>query len=103
MSRTPATEQPAGGPPTAPSTAEGLADWLRIKIADLIGVEPSDIDPHAPLLDYGLESRQALILLGDVEDLLDRKLPATMAWDYPTIADLAAFIAARLKESSTGE
>ena len=51
------------------------------------------LDPSAPLTDYGLASIQAVSLVGDLEEWLGRKLPATLLWDYPTLDAIAAELA----------
>jgi len=40
-----------------------------------------------------LDSVAAVGLAGELEDWLDVELPATILWDYPTIAALAEYLA----------
>ena len=54
--------------------------WLLVKCAEALGIPPESLDPSAPLSDYGLGSMQAVNLVGDLEEWLGRKLPATLLW-----------------------
>jgi acyl transferase domain-containing protein/thioesterase domain-containing protein len=71
-------------------TAEELAHWLVVEVAEICELDPAAIDPRKPLDEYGLSSRDAVELSGGLEDLLDRSLPATLLWEHPTIEQLAA-------------
>lgn len=66
-----------------------LVAWLREAIADVLDLEPEAIDPDRPLTELGLSSRDAVGLVGDLEDHLDRDLDATLVWKTPTITLLA--------------
>jgi len=54
------------------------------------------------LFEVGLDSVAALGLIGDIEARFDLRLPPTVAFDHPTIADLAAHLGERL-EAAHGE
>lgn len=66
-----------------------LVAWLRDAIADVLDLEPDAVDPDRPLTELGLSSRDAVGLVGDLEDHLDRDLDATLVWKTPTITLLA--------------
>jgi phthiocerol/phenolphthiocerol synthesis type-I polyketide synthase D len=67
--------------------------WLVEKIAEELGVDASTIDTTVELSKLGLDSAQAVVLSGDLGRFLGVKLAATLVWDYPTIAELAAHVA----------
>ena len=71
--------------------------WLVTKIAELAGLAPDDIDICQPFTNYGLNSAEAVVLAGDLGDMLDVSLSATLAWDYPTISLLAQSLVERLE------
>jgi polyketide synthase 12/myxalamid-type polyketide synthase MxaB len=54
------------------------------------------IDPERPLNELGLDSMMAVELRDAVGSALGLSLPATTLLDYPTVASLAAHLAARL-------
>ncbi|MBJ7329825.1 MAG: type I polyketide synthase, partial [Solirubrobacteraceae bacterium] len=66
-----------------------LIAWLQQAVADAVGAEPAAIDPDRPLTELGLASRDAVALVADLEDHLDRELDATLVWTTPTITLLA--------------
>ena len=76
-----------------PPSAEEIQAWLVQKVAGQLGFATEEMQIHEPLADYGLDSRAALSLSGELEDWLGRKLSPTLVWDYPTIAELAAYLA----------
>lgn len=67
-------------------------DTLRQTVARVLGIGADDIDRDRPLAEYGLESRQALSLVIRLESKLNRMLPRTLPWNYPTIASLASYL-----------
>lgn len=66
-----------------------LVAWLREAIADVLDLDADAIDPDRPLTELGLSSRDAVGLVGDLEDHLDRDLDATLVWKTPTITLIA--------------
>lgn len=73
---------------TVPETAE-IEGRLRAELASSVGLDAAQIDVHAPMFDYGLDSLSAITLLSDVETWLGMEVPATLVWDHATIAELA--------------
>lgn len=76
-----------------PLTAEEIQLWLVSKVAELVAVDPDEIDIAEPFARFGLDSIAAAGLTGDLEDWLNRRLPPTLVWDYPTIELLAQHLA----------
>ncbi|OKH25124.1 beta-ketoacyl synthase, partial [Hydrococcus rivularis NIES-593] len=66
--------------------------WLVSNIAQRLGISPQEIDVREPFASYGLDSVQAVRLSAELEDWLGRKLSPTLAYDYPSIATLAAYL-----------
>jgi acyl carrier protein len=81
------------GEATRRVTVGEIRAWLVVQLAELLGVSADEIDVRQPFRDYGLDSAEGVILAGDLEDWLGRELPATLAWDYPTIEALASHLA----------
>ncbi len=73
--------------------ADAIEAWLLEHLADALGLDAQDIDPEQPFETYGLKSRDALALHERLEQTLDRKLPTTLAWEYPTPGALAVHLA----------
>ena len=69
-----------------------LREWLRNWIANATGQPAGSITDDRPMEEFGLASRDAVALSGDIEDLLGVTLTATVAYQHPTIASLATRI-----------
>ncbi|MGC0366906.1 polyketide synthase 13 [Rhodococcus sp. 27YEA15] len=69
-----------------------LRDWLRNWIAEATGQPVSTITDDRPLEEFGLASRDAVALSGEIEDLLGVTLNATVVYQHPTIDSLATLI-----------
>jgi acyl carrier protein len=80
----------------APSEAP-IQDWLIDRIAKSLEIDPTEIDIREPLASYGLSSVASLSLTGDLEEWLELRLDPTLAWDYPTIEELAKHLAEKVK------
>ncbi|MBP2326086.1 phthiocerol/phenolphthiocerol synthesis type-I polyketide synthase D [Kibdelosporangium banguiense] len=68
-------------------TAE-LRQRLAAAIARVCRLDPSEVDVDRPLIEYGLTSREAVQLAGELADVLDRDLPATLVWQHSSISAL---------------
>jgi amino acid adenylation domain-containing protein len=84
-------------------TASAIESWLVNRVAEALGVSPTDIDVREALASYGLDSVRAVSLSGDLEEWLDRRLSPTLVYDYPTIEALARHLAEPLPSASALE
>lgn len=69
-----------------------IQNWLKENIASRLGLTPSEIDIEQPFVNYGLDSVQAVRLTAELEDWLDYRLAPTLAYDYPNISTLSAYL-----------
>ncbi len=60
----------------------------------------AEIDPDRPLEEFGLASRDAVAIAGELEQLLGRALPATLVWEHPTINKLSVALAGGAAEDA---
>ena len=74
------------------SPKEAISNWLVNQLAEQLSLEPENIKVSEPLTRYGLDSIDAVTLVGDLEDWLDLELPSTLFWDYPTIDESAQYL-----------
>jgi acyl carrier protein len=74
------------------SNIETIQNWLVNQLADQLSLDPTTISVTEPLTRYGLDSIDAVTMVGDLEDWLDEELPSTLFWDHPTIAKSAQFL-----------
>ncbi|MDN3667762.1 SDR family NAD(P)-dependent oxidoreductase [Echinicola jeungdonensis] len=73
--------------------ARQIQDWLITQISKLLHVEPEEIELGEPFSSYGLTSRDAVMLSGDLEELLGHRLSPTLAYEYPSIIALSHYLA----------
>jgi 8-amino-7-oxononanoate synthase len=78
-----------------PQSEETIRTWLIFNLSELAEIEPQDIDIQQPFAYYGLDSRQAAILSGELQDWLGCRLPPTLVYDYPNIEVLARYLAGK--------
>jgi len=71
-----------------------LEAWMTAWIAGKADIDATVIDRNKLFTDFGLDSLLAVNLSGALEQLLARPLSPSIAWEYPTIAELAAYLAA---------
>ncbi|MGA5301846.1 SDR family NAD(P)-dependent oxidoreductase [Nucisporomicrobium flavum] len=72
---------------------EQLEDRILRELATRLHVDAGTLDPKRPIATYGLQSVDLIGLVGELERWSGRTLPATLAWEYPTVEALAAFLA----------
>jgi polyketide synthase 13 len=78
-------------PGTELSVAE-LQEWLRRWVAEATGQSIDKITVDRPMEEFGLASRDALALGGEIEELTGVVLNPTVVYQHPTIASLADVI-----------
>src|SRR3982751_6090326 len=75
------------------NSTEALHDWIRGWLARELKLAPEEIAADKTFVRYGMDSVHAMMLVGDLEEHLKRRLPPTLAWTYPTVEALAAHLA----------
>jgi acyl carrier protein len=79
--------------PTTSYETRSIERWVIDRVAFYLECPVGDVDPAVPLAETGIDSASAVGLCGDVEDHWQIDADPTLVFDYPTIADIAAFIA----------
>jgi acyl carrier protein/short-subunit dehydrogenase len=79
------------------SPASARRDRLQGVIEDVVrrtlDLRPSDeIDPEETFNDLGMDSLLAIELRNSLSTILERRLPSTLLFDYPTLRKLARFM-----------
>jgi acyl carrier protein len=70
-------------------TAEAIQTWLVTELATQMSLSADDIDIREPFESYGLNSSQALVVAGKLENWLGFKLSPVLLMYYPTIESLS--------------
>jgi acyl carrier protein len=71
---------------------EAVQTWLVNKLSEQLSLEPTTVSITEPLTRYGLDSIDAVTMVGELEDWLDLELPSTLFWDSPTIEKAAKYL-----------
>jgi phthiocerol/phenolphthiocerol synthesis type-I polyketide synthase D len=80
---------------------EDLRALLVRRAAARGGISEDHVDLDLPFQAYGFTSRDAVVLSGELEELLDRTLSPTVLWEHPTIRQLATHLAGDMHEPHT--
>jgi acyl carrier protein len=70
-----------------------LDAWIRDWISRELTLDLSQITPSQQFVAYGMDSLHAMMLVGDLEEYLGRRLSPTLAWSYPTVDSMGRFLA----------
>ncbi|MFW6359245.1 MAG: acyl carrier protein [Chroococcales cyanobacterium] len=81
-------------------SATEIQDWIVTYVADLLEIEPEEVDVTIPFDRYGLDSSVAVGLTGDLEDWLGREIEPTLLYYYPTIEAVVQYLSSQLNGNS---
>ncbi|HEU4768700.1 MAG TPA: beta-ketoacyl reductase, partial [Pyrinomonadaceae bacterium] len=71
-----------------------LREHICQQVAKILEFDSSFVlDPHQPLAEVGLDSLMAIELRNMLSTSIDRQLPPTLLFDYPTIESVYAYLA----------
>jgi phthiocerol/phenolphthiocerol synthesis type-I polyketide synthase B len=84
--------------PATPDEAR-LRDWLVTYLTTHVGCAPESIDFDASMADLGLGSRDAVVMSGELADLLGRTVSPVDFWQHPTVNGLIEFLSAPVAEA----
>ena len=79
--------------PESGATKSALAGWIQDWMSRNMKLESAGIAGDRTFVSYGMDSVHAMMLVGDLEDHLARRLSPTLAWDHPTLDALAEHLA----------
>jgi acyl carrier protein len=78
--------------------AERIEAWLLEWIVARLALDPADVARDRPFAEFGVDSLAAVELSHELEEQFEVPLPPIVAWNYPTPAALARYLA----EQTTG-
>ncbi|MEU3201996.1 MULTISPECIES: acyl carrier protein [unclassified Streptomyces] len=73
-------------------TDQAVQEWLVEKVAHKLGVPQSEVNPDQYFDEFDLDSTEALVLSGELENWLGFELETTALWYHPTINELSRYI-----------
>ena len=75
-----------------PTTVQQMRDWLRQWIAETTDLSTDEITDERSMEEFGLSSRDVVVLSGDLERLMGTTLDATVAYEFNSIAALSDYL-----------
>ncbi|MCW2559481.1 MAG: polyketide synthase family protein, partial [Mycobacterium sp.] len=84
---------------TAAFDEAALRHWLVDCLVMNLGCDPDDIDFEASMRDLGVGSGDAVVLSGELSELLGRPVSPVDFWQYPTVNALVGFLTGSEPES----
>ena len=78
------------------ATDKGEAEitaWCVAHVAKALGLPKEKIHPQTKFTRLGVDSAMAVYLVAELEEWLGRELAPEVAFEYPTIAELARHLA----------
>ena len=69
----------------SPMTEGGLRKWVRDYLADVLGIPEPEVELDRTLDSYGLDSIEAVLMAGGLEDFLGVEIDPAAFLQYPTI------------------
>ncbi|GIJ22938.1 type I polyketide synthase [Micromonospora lutea] len=77
-----------------------LRERISAQVADETRLPGSEIDPHRPLSEMGLDSVMTTRIRAALERQFRLPLPTTLLWDRPTVEGVAEYLASHLTSST---
>jgi acyl carrier protein len=74
--------------------AEAIQTWIVDYVADILALDPHEVDVDKAFDGFGLDSVTAVGMTGALEDWLGKRVDPMVVYQHPTIAKLAAALAA---------
>lgn len=72
--------------------AAAIRHWLTDYLVTTVGCSPDDVGPDVSFNDLGVGSTDAVVLSGELSELLGRTVSPVEFWQHPTIDALAGFL-----------
>jgi acyl-CoA synthetase (AMP-forming)/AMP-acid ligase II/acyl carrier protein len=73
--------------------AESIEAWLLAWLVDRLALDAADVSRERPFAEFGVDSLTAVELSHELEVQFNVPLPPIVAWNYPTPAALARYLA----------
>lgn len=77
-------------------TYQSILQWISIRLAELAKINVDQVDLQLPFDRYGLDSLNAVILIGELGDWLQLELDPSIVYDYPTIEQLSRYVSEQI-------
>ncbi|MBO2453283.1 acyl carrier protein [Actinomadura barringtoniae] len=84
-----------------PTTSQtDIETWMADFLADRLGLPAAEVDRHALMTDYGMDSVTAISMLEELTAVVGLEIDPDVIWDFPTISALAGYAHERSSQTS---
>ena len=92
----------SGGAVSAPLRTEAeIKRWMTDRLAAQLKIPPASVDTARQFDAYGLDSRTAVAVSGELEKVVERRLSPALLIEHPTIDSVARELARELSNEAT--
>jgi phthiocerol/phenolphthiocerol synthesis type-I polyketide synthase A len=77
-------------------SAEEIRDWITERLVSDVGLSPDEVDADKPVVSFGVDSMQFVVLVGELEAWLGVRFADNPLIDHPTINALSDYLARQL-------
>ncbi|NDJ19428.1 acyl carrier protein [Myxacorys almedinensis] len=81
-------------------TATEIQTWIVNYLAELLEIDPDEINVTIPFDRYGLDSATAVGMTGDLEEWLGKTIDPTLLYDYPTVKAFSHHLAEEFRSKA---
>ncbi len=72
-----------------------IRQWLLSRLASYLQIPVEELNIDESLTRLGVDSTEAVVISGELQEWLGYPLSPTVAWDYPTIRELASHLSSQ--------
>lgn len=83
-------------PPTR--TAAEIREWIIERLIHDVGLSPDEVDGDKPVVSFGVDSMQFVVLVGELESWLGVRFADNPLIDHPTVNALSTHLARQLEQ-----
>jgi acyl carrier protein len=80
-----------------------IRDWCSQYLAKQLKTAANRVDQHAKFSRLGIDSTTSVFLIVALEEWLGLELSSDIAFEYPSIVELAGYLAKRCADQSNAE
>lgn len=84
-------------------TEAEIRQWMQERLASQLKVSVLEVDPARRFDAYGLDSRTAVQVSGELEKVVERRLSPALLIEHPTIDSVARELAREISNESRDE
>ncbi len=81
-------------------TEQDIQTFLAEKLALVLRTTPDQINIHDNLATYGLDSLDAMVIMGKLSERCGVEIDFDILWDYPSIDAVSKFVAGKIKDKA---